>query len=94
MRIETLEVLFQEREDGGLRAWCPQIPLFVLSHSDPLKVIQDVVPALETMLSARENCTVRVSPAPLESEPSPDWARKLGPSPTPRRRFAAECFAA
>lgn len=55
-----LTVRFARRDDGGLRAWCDDLPGFVLSHSDPLAVIEDVEPALEAMLSAKYECKVRV----------------------------------
>jgi hypothetical protein len=44
-------VNFERREDGGLRAWSDDVPGFVLSHSDPKAVLEDVKPALEAILS-------------------------------------------
>jgi hypothetical protein len=44
-------VLFERREDGGLRAYSDDVPGFVLSHSDPASVLADVKPALEGILS-------------------------------------------
>ena len=46
-----IRVLFEPREDGGLRARCDKVPQFLLSHSDPELVRADVQPALETILS-------------------------------------------
>jgi hypothetical protein len=46
-----LEVRFESREDGGLRAYCEKVPGFLLSHADPDKVLADVKPALEIILS-------------------------------------------
>lgn len=46
-----IEVLFEEREDGGLRARCNEVPNFYLSHSNPELVRADVEPALATILS-------------------------------------------
>lgn len=46
-----LHVIFEPREDGGLRARCDKVPNFLLSHSDPELVRADVEPALETILS-------------------------------------------
>ena len=46
-----VHVVFEDRDDGGLRARSPQVPNFLLSHSDPELVLKDVVPALETILS-------------------------------------------
>jgi len=47
----VLHVKFTPREDGGLRARCEKVPNFFLSHSDPDKVRDDVIPALQTILS-------------------------------------------
>ncbi|WP_370030669.1 hypothetical protein [Qipengyuania mesophila] len=57
-----LTVRFEKRDDGGLRAWCDDLPGFVLSHSDAQAVIRDVEPALEAMLAAKYECKVRVYP--------------------------------
>jgi hypothetical protein len=43
-------VIFERREDGGLRVFSDDVPGFVLSHSDPRAVLDDVKPALERML--------------------------------------------
>lgn len=57
-----LTVRFSKRPDGGLRAWSDDLPGFVLSHSDPRAVMDDVQPALEAMLSAKYECAVKVYP--------------------------------
>ena len=44
---------FEDREDGGLRAYSDDIPGFLLSHSDPVAVLKDIEPALEEILSYR-----------------------------------------
>jgi hypothetical protein len=44
-------VIFERREDGGLRVYSDDVPGFVLSHSDPMAVLSDVKPALEQILS-------------------------------------------
>ncbi|MFC6738951.1 hypothetical protein [Methylobacterium tardum] len=44
-------VHFERREGGGLRAWCDEIPGFVLSHADVEAVLSDVQPALEGLLT-------------------------------------------
>src|SRR5260221_12516101 len=44
-------VSFERRDDGGLRAWSDDVPGFVLSHSDPKAVLEDVKPALEAIIS-------------------------------------------
>lgn len=57
-----LTVRFEKRDDGGLRAWCDDLPGFVLSHSNAEALIKDVEPALEAMLTAKYECTVKVYP--------------------------------
>lgn len=59
----VLEVTFEPREDGGLRAYCDKVPGFVLSHSNAEAVLNDVEPALETILSAMYGMKVKVSQA-------------------------------
>lgn len=86
----AIEVVLQAREDGGLRAWSPQLPMFILSHSDPMAVLQDVVPALETMLSEREKCRMVVTGMTRED---PDWARDISIPPKTRRHYAAQVAA-
>ena len=49
--IFVVHVRFEDREDGGLRATCDKVPNFLLSHSDPDKVVADVEPALTQILS-------------------------------------------
>ena len=44
-------VHFERREDGGLRAWCDQVPGLVLSHRNADDVLADIQPALEHILS-------------------------------------------
>lgn len=60
-----LIVRFERREDGGLIATCQQVPNFYLSHSDADAVSADVIPALETILSAMlgRQVAVRLAPA-------------------------------
>jgi hypothetical protein len=57
-----IEVQFEPRPDGGLRAYCPGVPGFVLSHADPEAVKNDVGPVLEVMLSAMMGVPVTVRP--------------------------------
>ena len=61
-RIRAIEVVFERREDGGLRVHSDDVPGFVLSHSDPNAVFNDVAPALEVMLSAELSAPVTVEP--------------------------------
>ena len=46
-----IEVRFEPRDDGGLRATCQEVPGFFLSHSNPERVRSDVGPALKVILS-------------------------------------------
>lgn len=57
----TIDVKFEHREDGGLRAYCDSVPGFALSHSDPSLVVDEVGPVLETILSAMFRHPVRVT---------------------------------
>jgi hypothetical protein len=45
-------VVFESRADGGLRAYSDDVPGFVLSHSDSKALLNDVKPALESILSS------------------------------------------
>ncbi|TXN11355.1 hypothetical protein FV219_05450 [Methylobacterium sp. WL122] len=44
-------VHFERREDGGVRAWCNEVPGFVLSHGNADAVLADVQPALDGILT-------------------------------------------
>lgn len=59
-----IEVHFEEREDGGLRARCDKVPNFYLSHSDPELVRADVEPALAAILSDMFGSQVSVERLP------------------------------
>lgn len=59
----VLEVIFEQREDGGLRAYCDRVPNFVLSHSDADKVLADVEPSLARILTAMYGMPVMVAKA-------------------------------
>jgi hypothetical protein len=50
--MSRVTVCFERREDGGLRAYSDDIPGLVLSHSDPQKLLADVMPALEVLETA------------------------------------------
>jgi hypothetical protein len=63
-----LYVHFEEREDGGLRARCPNVPNFFLSHSDPELVKKDVEPALSTILSEMYGVAFEVRRVPELAE--------------------------
>jgi hypothetical protein len=59
--LEHLEitVIFERRQDGGLRAYSDDVPGFVLSHSNVELLLRDVQPALEGILSHLHGKPVR-----------------------------------
>lgn len=57
-----LTVRFCRRDDGGLRAYCSEVPGFFLSGTDRRAVMHDVIPALELLLKANFNLDTQVSP--------------------------------
>ena len=57
----NIEVKFEHREDGGLRAYSDSVPGFVVSHADPALVIAEVPPILEVILSGMFGSPVRVT---------------------------------
>ena len=59
--LVKIAVRLEPRGDGGLRAYSDDVPGFVLSHSDAGGVLADVKPALEIMLSALFNVSVKVT---------------------------------
>ena len=61
-------VIFEDREDGGLRARSPEFPNFLLSHSDPDLVKRYVQPALEILLSEMWGTKISVRKVPQYSE--------------------------
>jgi len=61
-------VIFEDREDGGLRARSPQVPNFYLSHSNADLVRKDVEPALATILSEMYGLPMSVRHVPALSE--------------------------
>ena len=65
-------VRLERRPDGGLRAYSDEVPGFVLSHSDPKAVMEDIKPALEQILSHVLKGKVIVERLiPLASQQSP-----------------------
>lgn len=44
-------VCFEQRPDGGLRAWSDDVPGLILSHTDVDAVLEDVTEALKVILS-------------------------------------------
>ncbi len=61
-QFRKIVVIFEQRDDGGLRAYSDDVPGFILSHSNPLAVLDDVAPALGTILSAMFDAKVTVEP--------------------------------
>lgn len=62
-------VIFESRPDGGLRVYSDDVPGFVLSHPDRDAVMNDIVPALETIIAAMvgRRVAVRLSGEPPAS---------------------------
>lgn len=48
----TFSLMFEFREDGGLRVYSDDLPGLILSGEDPRAVLADVGPALEVLLDA------------------------------------------
>jgi len=63
-----INVIFEPREDGGLRARCDKLPNFFLSHSDASLLRRDVEPALETILSEMFGLPMKVERLPSIDE--------------------------
>ncbi len=63
-----ITVLFETREDGGLRAYSEDLPGFVLSHADSDAVMADIEPSLECILSAMLGYPVRATLLPSAAE--------------------------
>jgi hypothetical protein len=55
-------VHFDQRDDGGLSIWSEDLPGLHLSHSDPSRVIHDVKPVLEGLLTDMLGERVSVEP--------------------------------
>ena len=85
-RTAKITVTFEERPDGGLRAYSDDVPGFVLSHSDPQAVMDDVKPALEAILSEMLDAEVVVD----ELNELADVLDKI--KPKPKRRLRADSF--
>jgi hypothetical protein len=75
--LYKVRVQLEPREDGGLRAWSPDVPQLVLSSEDPALVFLDIPIALEVILSYRFEQPMRVAelvalPAASKGEPAND----------------------
>jgi hypothetical protein len=93
LRFKELNLIFEKREDGGLRVSSDDVPGFVLSNSDCEAVFADIRPALETILSEMFSGTVRVGP--LESIREDLQDRGILPvyAASERRTYVAEVYA-
>lgn len=61
-RSFKVTVCFEQRHDGGLRAWSDDVPGLVLSNHDVDGVLADVPTALGVILSHRLDYEVVVEP--------------------------------
>jgi hypothetical protein len=59
-RSFKLTVHFEPRPDGGVRAWSPDLPGFVLSHRDVDALVADIQPALKVILEYRFRADIAV----------------------------------
>lgn len=66
--LMNLLVRFEDRPDGGLRAFCDQVPGFGLSSSDPERVKKQVPVVLKHLLARKYKAAVDL----MEVERSPD----------------------
>jgi predicted RNase H-like HicB family nuclease len=62
-RYLKVSVIFEKREDGGLRAYSDDVPGLVLSGADPEAVYNDVIPALETLFEHNRGKRLKFAPA-------------------------------
>lgn len=70
-------VKLRRRSDGGLRAWSDDVPGLVLSHRDADKVMADIGPALEVILTDMLGCEVTARPlSPLPRTKAPALAQR------------------
>jgi hypothetical protein len=92
LRFKELNLIFEKREDGGLRVRSDDVPGFVLSNSDCEAVFADIRPALETILSEMFHGVVRVGP--LESIREDLQDRGILPvyPASERRTYVAEVY--
>ncbi len=57
-----ITIHLQRRPDGGLRVWSDDMPGLVLSHRDPERVLEDIIPAVETIVSEMMGQVMKASP--------------------------------
>lgn len=58
----NIDVRFEHREDGGLRAYADSLPGFCISNADPEMVIAEIPAVLEVILSGMMGVRVAVTP--------------------------------
>lgn len=71
-----ITVQIQRRRDGGVRVWSDQVPGLVLSSKDEEKVLADVKPALEAILSEMMGCEVKAERLDTFEAPATPHGRK------------------
>jgi putative transposase len=69
--FNVISVVFEERDDGGLRVYSDDVPGFELSHPNRDLVLSDVQPALETIIGEMIGQRVRVEP--VDESPAFSW---------------------
>jgi hypothetical protein len=62
--LRKVVVVYEHRPDGGLRAYSDDVPGFVLSNANAAAVRDDVIPALEGIISDMIGAPVRVELRP------------------------------
>jgi len=94
MRDQLLKVTvhFDRRDDGGLSIWSEDLPGLHLSHSDPSRVIEDVKPVLEGLLT--DMLGERVSVQPLVGIREALSKHEVREEPTGIREYATRLIAA
>jgi hypothetical protein len=85
-RFKRISLVFERREDDGLRVYSDDVPGFVLSHEDAAKVFADLKPALETILGEMLGGAVVVGPLEDLREQLEDG----GLIPTGRQTYVAQ----
>jgi hypothetical protein len=55
-----ITVQIENRPDGGTRAWSDDVPGLVLSNASEDKVLHDIQPALELILTETFGCPIRL----------------------------------
>jgi hypothetical protein len=80
-QLEKVVVVYEHRPDGGLRAYSDDVPGFVLSNANAAAVRDDVIPALEGIISDMIGAPVRVELRPGQRGYA-DRARRYNQSTT------------